>query len=164
MIRHLRLGLLRSLFLVAAAFSLALPNAANADVRRTAEEAHALVLAAVQHYRDVGQEQAFADFMDVDGRFYEEDLYVVVIDVEVPAVAVQPFFPPLIGDPEAMLIQNLDGEYPLQIVMDGAIANPDGSWVQFGWTNPSSNAHEEWRGFTFLVDRFAFCSGYFLEP
>ena len=164
MIGYLRLGLPLNLCLAVAVLFMVGATAANAQIRRTAEEANALVLAAVQHYRDVGQEQAFADFMDVDGRFYDEDLYVVVIDVEVPAVAVQPFFPPLIGDPQAMLIQNLDGEYPLQIVMDGAVANPDGSWVQFGWTNPSSNAHEDWRGFALLVDRFVFCSGYFLEP
>ena len=59
--------------------AIAFATPAFAQDRGTAEEAQELLNQAVQHYEEVGREQALQDFNDPQGEFVDRDLYVFCV-------------------------------------------------------------------------------------
>jgi signal transduction histidine kinase len=53
---------------------------ARADAFGTKEEAVALVHRAIAHVAEVGMAKAAPEFMDRDGKFFDRDLYLIIID------------------------------------------------------------------------------------
>ena len=122
-----------SLSYLAAALLTATAFLDQAHGAATADEAKAFVERAVVHVKEVGEEQAFKDFMSKDGGFLQGDLYVFCYNADVTLVA--------IGSNPAMLGSNLrylkdpDGkEASFELVRMGM--EHGSGWVDYKWPNP----------------------------
>jgi len=98
----------------------------------TAEEARAMVAAAVALYDEIGREAAFAAFEDPDGEFVNRDLYVFVFGPAREIVA-HGGNPELVGTPAASLV-DLDGVRFGERFMDEA--TEEGVWIDYHWLDP----------------------------
>ena len=58
------------------------PSMADTPLRGNLEEAKSMALRAVSHIKTVGKDQAFIDFHDKSGVFFDKDLYVFVKDFD----------------------------------------------------------------------------------
>ena len=107
-----------------------------ADNRGAPEQAIALVDRAIAHYNEVGREKASADFSDPKGAFVDRGMYVLVSDFNGVFLAH--------GANKGLINKNLwelkdvSGRYIVREMIDAAKTKPDGSWVEYVWTNPTT--------------------------
>lgn len=117
---------------------LAVPEAQAASDRAitvapSVEEAKAIVLKAADELSKGGLDKACGEFQIKNGPFWQGDLYVFVLDFD----GVWRCYPP---KPDAvgitlMLLQDVDGKYFIQEMVDIARGGGDG-WVEYKWKNP----------------------------
>lgn len=100
----------------------------------SAEEAHALVTAAVAHIAAVGRDRAFADFHAQDGGFIDRDLYIFVMDRN-GTIGVFGSKPVLVGQPSAA-ITGLDAVSFLEKAW--AAADSGGGWIHDEVVSPDT--------------------------
>ncbi|MFM8899984.1 MAG: methyl-accepting chemotaxis protein [Burkholderiales bacterium] len=100
----------------------------------SADEAHAMVLRAVQHIKAVGLQQAQQDFHQPDGGFIDRDLYVFGIDRDGTYFA--------LGSREDMVgktvyeMPGLDGDTFLPRLWE--VADQGGGWLSYQVRNPQT--------------------------
>ncbi|MDB5398901.1 MAG: cytochrome c [Acetobacteraceae bacterium] len=125
----------------------------------TPEEAQALAERGVAHIREVGREQAFADFSRPDGEFVDGELYIFCQDASGVVVAHG-------GNPKLVGRNMADVRGP-----DGRLANVEinrlglsqgRGWLEFRWPNPATRRIELKAAYVLKVDDHTVCgSGYY---
>jgi cytochrome c len=118
------------------AAALATPSMWAAD-RGTPAEAKAMLAKAVAHYKDVGREQALADFNSKKAPFGDRDLYVVCLAPD-HTIAANGGFPAFVGQPVDRM-KDADGKPLGKAIWDAA--GGEGS-VHYSWINPVSHKTE----------------------
>lgn len=124
--------------LVAALLACAMP--ASAADKATPEEAVALVKKAIVYYKKNGQEAAFAEFNNPQGRFIEKDMYIFVMAPGLNMLAH--------GANQRLIGKNLidmkdaDGKPFGRMLMDTA-NNKGSGWVDYKWPNPVHKVIED---------------------
>lgn len=124
------------MFALAVVFGGLLAGPVLADDRGTPDEAKALVDRAIAHYRAVGRDKAFADFNDNKGAFVDRDMYVLVADFNGVFLSH--------GANRGLINKNLtdlkdvNGRFIVREMIEAAKTKPDGSWVEYVWTNPTT--------------------------
>lgn len=100
----------------------------------TADEAYALVAAAVKHWHSAGRMKALHDFNDPDGEFVDRDLYVIVSDLDGKYLSFAPRHD-LIGK-NMKVMPGFDATRYLREARSVACAG--GGWVEFQIEHPES--------------------------
>jgi cytochrome c len=126
---------------------------------RTAEEAQRLAERGVAHIRDVGREQAFADFSRPDGGFVDGELYVFCQDSSGVVVA-HGGNPKLVGHDMAG-VRGPDGRMSFDEIKRLVLAQ-GGGWLEILWPNPVTKRVELKAAYVLKVDDNTVCgSGYY---
>jgi cytochrome c len=126
---------------------------------RTANDAQALAERGLAHIRDVGREQAFADFNRPDGGFVDGELYVFCEDVSGVIMAHG-------GNPKIVGINIKDMLGPERALLDGqgkhfGLTRSSG-WIDSSWPNPVTKRIELKSVYLLRVDDRTICgSGYY---
>src|SRR5512133_2164813 len=115
------------------------PAPTSSGEHATPAEAQAMLEAAVQHYQDVGREQALEDFTNKKAPFADRDLYVVCLGSDHKMTA-NGAYPMLVGL-SADAINDSEGRPLGQAVWDVVTVQPQGS-MPFHWKNPISGQEE----------------------
>ena len=108
-------------------------TAAAADECTTAQS---MVEKAVAHYKEVGKQKAYADFMNKDDKTWiDGELYVIVAaaDGTFKAHAINP---KLIDNPAVMDLKDVNGVVIVREMVASGREHPDGGWVKYTWTHP----------------------------
>ena len=113
--------------------------AATKGERGTPDEAKAMLQLAVEHYNQVGREQAYADFNAGQPSFKDRDLYVVCIAPD-HTESVNGGFPQYVGT-SADVLTDLNGKPLSQAILDSVSASGQGE-THYQWTNPVSGVTE----------------------
>jgi cytochrome c len=105
----------------------------HAADQATPDEAKALAERAAAHFKEVGAEQAIADFNRADGGYVDRELFVVVYDPDHKIVG--SYGVPVLRNKDATTLKDVTGkEFGKEIL---ALAQSQGSgWVEYRMTNP----------------------------
>jgi hypothetical protein len=143
--------------LLAAVFSLY--PAASGHAGRTAAEAQAFAERAVAHIRDVGREQAFADFTRPGGDYHDGELYVFCYASDGTNLA-HGGNPAFVGK-NLVHVKDPDGKLANAELIRTGLEQGAG-WVDFRWPNPVSKKVEAKSAYVIRVDANTVCgSGYY---
>ena len=115
------------------------PVAATKGERGTPDEAKAMLQLAVEHYNQVGHDQAYTDFNAGQPPFKDRDLYVVCIAPN-HTETVNGGFPQYVGS-SADALTDVNGKPLGQAILDSVSATGQGE-TNYQWTNPVSGATE----------------------
>lgn len=130
---------MRKMFKTAALAALGLFAATGAA--RAADEctsAQGLVDKAIAHYKAVGQEKSYADFMNKDNKdWVNGELYVIVstMDGIFKAHAINP---KLIDNPDLPKLKDVNGVMIIQEMIKAGKSGPAGAWAKYTWTHPET--------------------------
>ena len=122
-----------------AAITLLLATAASATERGTPAEAQALLDKSVQHYLQVGPDQAFADFRDPNSSYRDRDLYVWCVD-KADTVVFHATTPALIGK-DTKNVPDADRNLFAPPLTRAAFVNGTAT-TDYKWVNPLSSKIE----------------------
>ena len=117
--------------------------------RGTPDEAQALLKVAIDHYNQVGAEQAHADFNAGTAPWVDRDLYVVCLRKD-HTESVNAGFPQYVGVNPDTLFTTGAGVPLGQAILDAAAAGGAG-YADYSWVNPVSNQTEPKRLFVQAV-------------
>ncbi len=133
-----------------------LPGVQAEEYHGTAEEAQIMVGQAVAYFDEVGARKAFTKFSDDPApMFLKGDLYVFVIDGNGTIVA-HGVDPSLIGR-DATQLEDVDGKKFGQEMLSEA--SMDGTWVDYKWKDPLTDAIEPKSSWVVLHDGYVFGVG-----
>ncbi len=124
-------------------------TAAYAADKGTATEAMAMVKKGVEFLKANGQEKAFAEFNDPNGKFIKGDLYVMVYDMHGLNKA-HGGNPKLIGK-NLLEIKDANGVYIVKSFIEVAKDKGKG-WVDYMWPNTVTKAVEQKSTYVEKVD------------
>jgi signal transduction histidine kinase len=128
---------------------------------RTAAEVQALVERAARHLREVGPEQAFADFTRPDGGFVDGELYVFCNALNGYVLA-HGGNPKLVGR-NLGAIQDAEGKSPTLDTHRLGMEQGEG-WLEYSWPNPLTRRVQRKVVYVLRIDENIVCgSGYFLD-
>lgn len=131
---------MRRRFLVVLLVGLFLVGVAWASSKGTAKEAQALVKKAVALYKSAGQEKAFQEFNNPNGKFVDRDLYIYALSMTGTVLA-HGTNKTLIGK-DLYNLKDSTGKQFLKEIIDIAKSKGKG-WVEYKWTNPVSKKVED---------------------
>ncbi|WP_299439033.1 cache domain-containing protein [uncultured Rhodospira sp.] len=134
---------------------------ASAYDRATEADVVAMMEKAIAHYDAVGREQAMADFNDLDGEFVDGDLYVIICTLD-HIYKTHAHNPVLIDNDILVDIQDVNGDFPVRMIVQSAKDNPEGGWVEYTWVNPANDQQEVKKVYVVQHDGDAFAIGYYL--
>ncbi len=124
-----------------------------------AEQAKALAERAVTHIREVGRDQAFADFSRPDGGFVDGPLYVYCQDIS--GVVVAHGGNPLLVGRDMSGVRGPDGRLA-NVEINQLGLTQGGGWLEFRWPNPATKRIELKVAYVLKVDNHTVCgSGYY---
>jgi len=112
---------------------------APAHAASKAERAKALVDKAIEHYKDVGREQALKDFNDKSSEFVQGEFYVIAAEAETGIFKAHAINSALIDNEKIRDLQDVNGVYIIREMAKAGKKNPDGSWVEYVWTHPETD-------------------------
>ena len=136
----LRRSLVRCAGLAMLALALfALPAGPGAKAA-TPEEAKALVKKAIEHWKDVGREQAMEDFNSGEKPWIDPPLYVIVYDKD---GRFHTHVNPGLRDINLWDLQDINGKYIIRGMVDAAVSNENGGWTNYVWENPATGKQEQ---------------------
>lgn len=108
---------------------------------RAADEcasAQSLVDKAIAHYKAVGQQKSYADFMNKDNKeWVNGELYVIVSSMDgiFKAHAINP---KLIDNPDLPKLKDVNGVMIIQEMIKAGKSDPKGAWAKYTWTHPET--------------------------
>ena len=137
------------------------PASSQDVVRHSEADAISMVDAAIAHYDDVGEEQAFADFNNPDGAFVDGELYVIVCDMD-GIYHTHAHNDALIHNDLLWDIQDVNGDFPVRNIVGSAQNTPEGGWAEYIWVNPVNEALEQKRVYVVSHNSYAFAVGYYV--
>lgn len=114
------------------------PEAAKSE-RGTPDEAKAMLQLAVQHYNEVGRDQALKDFNNGTAPFIDRDLYVVCIGTG-GVITANGGFPQYVGV-SADALKDAEGRPVGTTIWETGSTQKEGS-INFNWINPVSGKTE----------------------
>lgn len=115
---------------------LALHVPAQAQDKRTPEEAVAMVKKAVAYYKEVGREKAIAEYNNQKGKFVDGELYIFAYDMK--GVNLASPNPKIVGR-NMIDVKDVNGKPTVKSYLE--VANTKGSgWVDFVWPHPITGA------------------------
>lgn len=101
-------------------------------------KAQFLVDKAVAHYKEVGKEKAFADFMNKDNKdWVNGELYVIVSTMD-GIFKVHAINPKLIDNPQLPTLKDTNGVMIIQEMIKTGKETPQGGWAKYTWTHPET--------------------------
>ena len=110
-------------------------GSAYADECSTAQT---LVDKAITHYKAVGKEKSFADFMNKDNKdWVNGELYVIVSTME-GIFKVHAINPKLIDNPQLPTLKDTNGVMIIQEMIKTGKETPAGGWAKYTWTHPET--------------------------
>lgn len=119
----------------AAVAAIAMSGAARAD---ECTNAQALVDKAITHYKAVGKEKSFADFMNKDNKeWVSGELYVIVATMD-GIFKVHAINPKLIDNPQLPSLKDTNGVMIIQEMIKTGKETPQGGWAKYTWTHPET--------------------------
>jgi cytochrome c len=127
----------------------------------TAQEAQALAERGLEHIRDIGRDQAFADFSRPDGGFVDGDLYIFCQDSSGVVVA-HGGNPKLVGHNMAD-VRGPDGRLSNVEINQLGLTKGSG-WLEFRWPNPVTKRIGLKAAYVLKVDDHTVCgAGYYKD-
>lgn len=140
----------RLLVVLIVTLAFAVPSfSAVADTEATPEQAKSLVLKAAEYFKEHGRAAALTEFSNPSGQFVKGELYLFVLDQKGIMVA-HGANQKLIGKDLTML-KDGKGNYFVKQLIEGALANNGGAWVDYEWTNPVTKKVEPKTSFAVKV-------------
>jgi cytochrome c len=118
------------------------------------EEAKKLVNEAVKFYRANGEDRAFAEINNLQGKFRRGELYIFVYDND-GRIAAHGADLTLIGA-DVMNLQDVNGNFFGREIMK---VGESGGWVEYAWPNPLTGTVQPKTSYIILVDGFRFGCG-----
>jgi cytochrome c len=129
---------------------------------RTAAEAQALAERGLAHIREVGRDQAFADFSRPDGGFVDGELYIFCQDIS-GVVLAHGGNPNIVGR-NLSDVRDPDQRMPNAEINQLGLTKGSG-WLEFRWPNPATKRIELKAAYVLKVDDQTVCgSGYYKGP
>lgn len=128
--------------------ALAFHGAAIASSKGTSDEAIAMVKKGVAFVKANGKEKAFAEFSNMQGKFVDRDLYIMVYDMEGNNKA-HGSNSKLIGK-NLLEIKDADGKYIVKGLIE--VANKGKGWFDYRWPNSVTKAVEHKSTYVEKVD------------
>ncbi|MEW5728093.1 MAG: cache domain-containing protein [Pseudomonadota bacterium] len=112
---------------------------AGAALADECASAQALTDKAIAHYKAVGKDKAFADFMNKDNPdWVNGELYVIVSSME-GIFKVHAINPKLIDNPSLPALKDTNGVMIIQeMIKTGKESGDKGGWAKYTWTHPVS--------------------------
>jgi len=123
----------------------------------TPEDAHAMVLQAVDYYRKNGRERLLEEVNNPKGEFHKGDLYAFVYDRNMTWLA-HPVEPKLVGKNWIDKKDWSKGKYFRREIQEVTRSKGSG-WVEFEYKNPINGQHDHKTTFVQGVDDLIICSG-----
>jgi len=143
--------------ILASAISAAVPSLPA--VAATADEAKAFAEKAAQHVKDVGEQQAFADFSKPGGPWVKGELYVFC-QAEDGTVVAHGGNPAIVGK-NMLNVKDPDGKAP-NAEMNKLGLSQGAGWYDFRWPNPATKQIQEKSAYVIKIDDHTICgSGYY---
>ncbi len=128
---------MKSMLKFATAAVLAVSLQAGTALADECASAQTLTDKAIDHYKAVGKEKAFADFMNKDNPdWVNGELYVIVSTMEgiFKAHAINP---KLIDNPSLPALKDTNGVMIIQeMIKTGKENGANGGWAKYTWTHP----------------------------
>jgi hypothetical protein len=100
--------------------------------------AQGLVDKAIAHYKTVGKEKSFADFMDKGNRDWVRGEHYVIVSSMEGIFKVHAINPQLIDNKDLPLLRDFDGVLIVQEMVKAGKSNPAGAWAKYTWTHPET--------------------------
>jgi cytochrome c len=128
----------KTLLKLATACAMAVTFQASTAYADECTTAQGLVDKAIAHYRAVGKEKSFADFMNKDNKeWVNGELYVIVSTMEgiFKAHAINP---KLIDNPQLPTLKDTNGVMIIQEMIKTGKESPTGGWAKYTWTHPET--------------------------
>ncbi len=100
--------------------------------------AQLLVDKAISHYKEVGQEKAFADFMDKGNPGWVNKEHFVVVSTMDGIYKTHAGNPKLIDNTALPSLKDTDGILIIQEMVKAGKSGPDGAWAKYTWTHPET--------------------------
>lgn len=141
-------------FLMTLLLSILIVIPAKAQERGTAEEALALVEQGLAHIQAVGPEQAYADFMDKEKEFIKKDLYLFVVKMD--GITLSHGGNPILVGRDVFTLRDADGKYFMRDFAAAAASEAGEGWVDYKWSNPTTQMVEDKASFIKKVDDNSF--------
>lgn len=139
--------------------ALALPSAAGAGERGTAEEAQAMVAGAIIAYDTAGAAVTFGQINETPRpAFFDGDLYVFVVAEDGMTVA-HAADPARVGTNVTSLRDANGKNFGAEFL---AVATPEGAWVDYVWTDPATGEVEPKASWVVRHDGYIFGCGIYL--
>lgn len=129
---------MKTMLKLAAAAAVAVTMQAGAVRADECANAQVLVDKAVAHYKQVGKEKSFADFMNKDNKeWVNGELYVIVSTMD-GIFKVHAINPKLIDNPQLPSLKDTNGVMIIQEMINTGKATPQGGWAKYTWTHPET--------------------------
>ncbi|MBF0280432.1 MAG: cache domain-containing protein [SAR324 cluster bacterium] len=114
------------------------------------KEIAALADKAIAHILKVGRNQAFQDFADRKGEFFNGEVYIVVLDMD-GINTFHPVNPRLVGK-NFMNFKDTDGTLFIQEITSNLKQNGV-TWVEYNWVNPIKKKVAKKRALAKMIDK-----------
>jgi signal transduction histidine kinase len=128
---------------------------------RTADEAMAFAKRAADHVKDVGKDQAFADFSRPDGGYVDGELYVFCQDEDGTVVA-HGGNPAIVGK-NLLTVRDPDGRQPNAEMNHLGLTQGSG-WYDFRWPNPATKQIQQKSAYVIKIDDRTICGSGYYKP
>jgi len=129
----------------------------NAQGKRgTPAQAEALAKKAVEFLKTNGKEKAIAAFNDIQGKFVDGDLYILLYDLNGKCLA-HGANPKIVGK-DMIDMKDADGKLFVKERLEIAKTKGKG-WQNYKWTNPTNKKIEDKTTYIQKVDDLIICSG-----
>ncbi|MDC8757260.1 cache domain-containing protein [Janthinobacterium fluminis] len=137
---------------------LALPCAALAADKGTADEAVAMTKKAAALIKSAGKDKAFAEISNpANANFHDRDLYVYVYDLHGVTLA-HGNNPKMVGK-NLIEMKDNEGKPVIKNLIEIANSPAGKGWVEFKWPNPVTKVIEQKAGYIEKVDNMIVGSG-----
>ncbi|MBF0270020.1 MAG: cache domain-containing protein [Alphaproteobacteria bacterium] len=100
--------------------------------------AQLLVDKAISHYKAVGQEKAFADFMDKGNPGWVNNGHYVVVSTMDGIFKTHTVNPKFIDNTDLPMLKDTDGILIIQEMVKAGKSGPDGAWAKYTWVHPEA--------------------------
>lgn len=142
--------------LVVCGITLTVPTHADEAVG-SPEDAQAMVDKAIAFYKEVGREAALAEFSNNKGKFIDRDLYVFVCDKDGTFLA-HGVNRGLINK-SLIDLKDVNGVFIIREMIAASKAKPEGAWVSYTWTNPTTKKLDPKKTWVKVHDTLLFMVG-----
>lgn len=151
--------LFRTLFVVLTLLAVTAlsPARAAGDIIGSPEDAVAMVDRAIAFYKEVGQEAALAEFGNKQGKFIDRDLYIYVANPD-GTIRSHAYNHGLVNK-NLWDLKDVNGVFITREFVESGKNNPDGGWISYTWTNPTTKKLDPKKTFVKRHDNLLFMVG-----